>query len=342
MSRIRVCDLNNQIVGEFTAECNRGWMIYGNPGADGSMQTTVRVPDSVAAQKWLQLGRMVIIERPPLPTWAGVIDTPWTVTLPMELTLYGAEYLFSLRTPETSGLLTGSVSSIVNSMIGVMNEQENLYLSLGKNTDDRVSRDEPLDQRTVWDQLIPLLERTGHEMVLRPERDADNRLVLFADVGVNLGDNTGFLLDDGERGNMTVKDAKLVGKVINRVKGVSGQSTADDQLQSDVMQDAASEKTYRTRSEIISFQDVTQVTMLNDYTKTYLNALKNPFIDLTVDIKDIGNAFANLRPGNTLVAHSSRVYLPGGVHGWRGNVRILAMAYDETQNTVNARIRGIL
>jgi hypothetical protein len=343
VSRVIVFDLSNQSVGEFDANCDRGWMLYGNPGVDGAGQTAITIPDSVAVQKWLQLGRLILIQRPPLPAWAGVIDTPWKVTLPVQLTLYNAEFLFSLRSPEAPARFTGSVAEIVKQMIRIVNDQEQTYLTLGNVSGETTSREETLDQRSLWDQLVPMLERTGHELVLRPERGADNRLVLYADVGVDLGDDTGFLLDDGGPGkNMRVVGGQINGKIINRVKGVSGQSTSDSQLATDVLENQASQDTYRTRSSIISFRDITQLSALAEYTKVYLAAAKDPYIDLTVEIMDVGNTFANMKPGNRLVAHSSHVYLPGGVLGWRGNVRILAMAYDEDQNTILARLRGRL
>lgn len=343
MSRIVVFDLNNQAVGEFNAVCNRGWMVYGNAGVDGAGMTTVQIPDDVASKPWLQLGRLVLVQSPPLPPWAGVIDTPWKVNLPVALTLYNAEYLFSLRTPDVAARYTGSVSKIVDRILQIMSDQENLYLSLGVNSDDRSYREETLDQRAVWDQLRAMLERTGHEMILRPERDADNRLHLYADVGVGLGQNTGFLLDDGGPGkNMTVIDAYVNGKIINRVMGVSGQSTAEEQLKSDVFEDQDSQNLYRTRSEVVQFRDVTQISTLNNYTKMYLAAYKGPYLDLTVDVKNVGETFNNLRPGNQLIAHTSKVYLPGGVHGWRGTVRALVMVYDEAQDTVRMKLRGRL
>lgn len=343
MSRIIVFDLNNQAVGEFNAQCNRAWMVYGNPGVDGAGQTTVQIPEDIVLKNWFQLGHLVLVQKPPLPAWVGVIDTPWKATLPIELSLYNAEYLFALRSPEVAARYTGSVSKIVDRMIQIMNDQENMYLSLGVNSDDRSYREETLDQRPMWDQLRAMLERTGHEMILRPEREADNRLRLYADVGVALGENTGFLLDDGGPGkNMTVIDAQINGMIVNRVMGVSGQSTAEEQLKSDVMEDQASQNVYRTRSAVVQFRDVTQITTLNNYTKVYLAAYKDPYLDLTVDVRDVGATFINLRPGNQLIAHTSNVYLPGGVHGWRGTVRVLAMVYDEAQDTVRMKVRGRL
>jgi len=343
VSRIVVFDLQNRAAGSFNATCNRGWMVYGNPGVDGAGQTTVTVPDSVMSQDWLQLGRLVLIQRPPLPDWAGVIDTPWTATLPGGLTLYNIEYLFSLRSPERGYHFVGSIGSIVREMIRIMNSQEDMFLSLGEDSGAQASFDETLDQRTLWDQLIPILERSGHEMVMRPERIAGQPLRIYADVGVELGIDTGFLLQDNEQGaNMKVVSAVVNGKIQNRLMGVSGQSTADQQLVTDVLEDQDSQDLYRTRSATLQFRNITQLTTLNGYTQTSLDQSKQPYIDMTVEAFDVGDTFTHLRPGNKLLARSSKVFLPAGVRGKILSVRILAMALDEEKNTVLMKIRGFI
>ena len=338
VSRLVVFDLSNRAVGEFEAVCNRGWVLYGDPGVDGGGYTTVTVPDDVAGQKWLQLGRLVLVERPPLPTWLGVIDTPWTATAPVEITLYNAEYLFAIRTPEQAERISASIPQIVSQMITIMNRQEQMFLSLGETSNENTKHDQALDQRKMWDILIPLLERTGYEMVIRTERDDKNRLRIFVDVDTQLGINTGFLLEDGK--NMTILDATVNGEIVNRVRGVSGSSTAENQLQTDVFEDQDSQDLYRTRSATVQFRDITQLSTLQEYAKTYLAAVKDPYLDMTVQAHE--STFKYLQPGNTLIAHSPNLYLPGGVHGWRGNARILSMVYNEDSNTVEMKLRGAL
>src|SRR3990172_4038938 len=343
LSRIVVFDLNNYGVGEFAATCNRGWMVYGNPGVSGAGETSVIVPDDVAAQNWLQLGRMVLVQHPKLPAWAGVIDTPWKATLPVEVTLYNAEYLFSLRSPEQAKGFAGSVPFIVSEMMRLMNEQEQMYLSLGNASGDTTIHKETLDQRTMWDQLVPLLERSGFEMILRPERGPGQQLQIYVDVGQSLGTDTGFLLQDSEQGkNMTVVDASVSERIVNRVMGVSGQSTTEEQLQTQVFEEQASQNIYRTRSEIVQFQNIVQLSTLEAYTQAYLASAQEPYLDLTLACMDVGDTFLHRRPGSRLLLRSSNVYLPGGVRGWTGSVRVLAMVYDEDQNVVQTKVRGLL
>jgi len=342
MSRIIVYDLGNNAVDSFEAVCNRGWILLGNTGVDGGGGTTVVIPNDVALKPHLQLGRMVLIERPPLPAWAGVIDTPWIGSAPVQLTLYNVEYLLSLRSAEQSVAVVGPLPSTIYEMIQIANRQQPLYIAPGNGYQVQDQFPRVIEQGIIWDQMIELLENSGYELILRPQRDIQNRLTIYADVGVGLGVNTNFLLEDGERGNMKVIEATINGKIINRVKGVSGTTTEEDQLQSDVREDLASQNIYRTRSEVVQFQNVTQLSTLELYAQTYLNNVGRPYLDLTVDVRDEGDAFAHLRVGNLTTAHASNIFLPGGIHGWRGSTRILAMAFDETSNTVRTTLRGLL
>jgi hypothetical protein len=123
---------------------------------------------------------------------------------------------------------------------------------------------------------------------------------------------------------------------------VSGTTTEEAQLQSEVQRDQDSQESFRTRSEVVQFEKVTEISMLTGYTQAYLDYGKRPYLDLIVDVMDIDNAFTYLRQGNRLLAHASNVYLPGGIRGWSGNVRILAMVLDERQNTVRSTLRGTL
>lgn len=340
MSRIIVFDLNNLAVGEFSADCNRGWILLGNAGVSAGGQTSVIVPESDAGKPWLQLGRLVLVERSPLPPWVGVIDTPWKALLPVEISLYNAEYLFSLRHAERSAYISGPFATTISEMIRMVNEQEHTYILPGNSSQVQEQFEKLIEQGQIWDQMVQFLENSGYELVLRPQRDNNNRLIIYADVGSGLGVNTGYLLHDGERGNMTVIDASFDGKIINRVKAVSGQSTEETQLETDVYEDQASQDNWRTRSEVVQYQNVTELTTLQQYAQIYLAANSQPYIELTVEVEDRDDAFANLRVGNELMAHSSNVYLPGGIHGWTGTARILAMTYDETRNTVRATLRG--
>ena len=54
----------------------------------------------------------------------------------------------------------------------------------------------------------------------------------------------------------------------------------------------------------------------------------------------MGDTFLNLRVGNSYQVRATRLILPGGVKGWSGRARIMAMTYNESRNTVGMTLVG--
>lgn len=339
-SRIVVHDLDNRSVGELRAICNRGWTLIGSPSVESGGDTKI-ILDSVSASKpWMQLGRVVTIHHPKLPVWAGVLDTPWEAQLPVSAALYNIEYLFSLRTPDSTVMMTGSTGNIVAQMVQMMNAQEETYLRMGV-VDDDVSRQETLDARPFWEQVKALVERAGMEMQIRPVRE-ENRLFLYVDILGRVGVDTGFLFHDGEKANMTVKSATVDGEIWNRVIGLGDESTQAGRSQTPALYEPNSIRDYRLRSSNVQFQGVRDVSTLRNYTLSYVEAMSRPSLKLKVTINDVGDALRYVGVGNTAIFHAHNIYLPAGRVGWKGVGRMTAIAYDEKSNTVGLLIEAAL
>jgi len=329
VSRIVVYGLDGQAEGEIHAVCNRGWAI------GGGGQATITLPASDALQTWLQFGRMVMIEHPKLPAWAGMIDTPWEVIIPGMMTVYNCEYLLSLRTPDNVLNLTGSAGTIAMRLISEANSQQDLGIREGNVYYDSNLRAEQYDQRSIWEHLTDLATNAGLEMMFYPALDANNRLIVRFDMQPYLGIYTGFLLHDGTGGNINVAAASLSGAIWNRIIGIGDQSTVASRAQTQPQVDVVSSGLYRLRSTVMQFKGIpNQVSQLE---RNVANALKQsayPRLTLTVEALDIGDTFHHLRLGNSFMVQVSNVILPGGQRGWTGSCRIKAMVYDETQNKV--------
>ena len=198
--------------GDFTATAAPLWTLGGSrvvtPG--GSMK--VSIPDSVALQPWMQLGNVVVTQpHEDLEMWAGVIDTPWGATLPVEVTLYSIEYLLNLRFADNQQLEKGSVDSILKTMVTLANAQEEMFLRIGTvNNINAVQREETIKQAALWDQFQSLAQRTATEFVTRPVLE-NGRLMIYLDLAGQQGVNTNFPLYDGQGGNMTIDDASVEG-----------------------------------------------------------------------------------------------------------------------------------
>jgi len=339
-SRVVVYGLDNRSQGELRAICNRGWRLIGDPGVESGGETSIFLDDESASQSWLQLGRVVTIDHPKLPPWAGVIDTPWEAQLPVKVTLYNIEYLFSLRTPDVVATLNGMTGDIVAEMITQMNSQEETFLRIGL-VDDDVLRQETLDNRPFWEQIVALVERAGMRMQIRPVRE-ESRLYLYVDVLERIGRDTGYLFHDGDNANMTILSASIEGEIWNRVIGFGDESTKKGRKQTPPQFEPDSIRDFRMRSRNVQFQGIREESTLDAYTRAFVHAASRPVLKLKVTINDVDDAFGNVAIGNTAIFHAHTLYLPAGRIGWKGEMEMKAVAYDEKTNTVGMIIEAEL
>ena len=339
-SRVVVFGLDNRSQGEFRAVCNRGWSLTGDPNVQSGGDSSVLLDADTASQGWMQLGRMVLIERPPLPKWAGMIDTPWSAKLPAKATLYSAEYLFHIRTPDASTMLKGTTGDIVMQMIEMVNAQEETYLRIGL-VDDDEPREHTLDQRPFWEQLKALIERVGMEMRLRPEKE-NGQLIVYVDVLDHVGIETGFLFHDGENANMSVLDATIDNEIWNRAIGLGDQSTKAGRKQTAPTFDRASIGQFRMRSTNVQFDGVKEDATLLQYTQNFVQAKSRPILKMKLIIMDVGDAFQYVDLGNEAIFHAHDLRLPGGMIGFKGIGRMKALAYDEGTNAMGLLVEAEL
>lgn len=346
MSRVVVFDFDSDSRGEFKALASRGWQIAGVQRTNGGGSMTMTLPKSSAGAAYMRLGNMVMIEHPTLPTYAGTIDVPWKADPPAKLTVYNSEYLLTLRYPDRPVIMTGSVASIAADLITECNNQGDLFLRMGDTSQaESVQTKFPVDQRNMWDNLNNLCASNGMEMIFRPERDAtDRKLYIYIDIGRQLGFYTDALLHDGEGGNMIVQSAEIGGQIINRVVGTGSQSNTSNRLYTPALIDAVSADRYRIRGNVIQFRDIAQQSILDEQTSIYLDSVKRPILTLKILIfdRDNGRTFSMLRLGNSYITHATKLILPGGVRAWRGIGRTLAMAHNESDNTVGMTVEGYL
>jgi len=345
MSKVVVLGLDNVSMGQFDAIVpSVAWSLNGHPNVSGGGSTQIAISDDVASERWLNFGRMVVIQPEDLPTYLGMIDTPWGALSPVQLSIYDPEYLLNIRVAENSPLkFSGNVGSILEQIIDVANAQEDLFLRMGNIENiDPTYREETLDGRTLWEQVKALLLRSGTEMRIRPEQGADKRWYVYLDISSLMGSDTEYLLSDGEQGNMKIRSAVVRQEIINRVIGISSQSSVDSRLKTDPLESANSRSLYRMRNRFVQFRDVVDLDTLTRNTQNSLNASSFPYLEISVDVLNIDHAFKNLRLGNRVVAHASKIILNGGVRGWRGVARITKMAYVESTNTVSMTLIGAL
>jgi hypothetical protein len=338
--KFNVFGLDGYSLGDFTAIASPTWTLGGNAAVTPGGSITVSIPESVAVKPWVQLGNLVATRpHPDLELWAGIIDTPWEATLPVQMTLYNIEYLLNIRMPDSEALTTGSAEVILRKMIEVANAQQELFLRMGQvNNINAVDRQETIKQVNLWDQFQNFAKRTATEFITRPVIEG-GRLMIYLDLASSIGEDTNYLLYDGDGGNMTINKATVEGEIWNRVIGVGSQSTAASRLQSPAQVDATSVSKQRLRSLVQQFDVKTDAALLEN-TKAHLAAYKNPYIKLDVKILNHKHVFRLLRRGNSFVTQASKLYLPGGIKAWKGLTRLTTMTYLESERAISMKLTG--
>jgi hypothetical protein len=332
--------INNVAEGEFAETASVTWTLGGNPAVSPGGSVKISIPDEVAGKPWMQFGHLLATRpHPDLPMWAGMIDTPWEATLPVGVTIYNIEYLLNIRTPDTEALTTGNTAVIMQRMLDLANAQQENFLRLGTvNNINAVDRQETIKQTNLWEQFQSLGKRTATEFVTRPVVE-NGRLMIYLDIASRQGEDTNYLLFDGDDGNMTINSAVVEGETWNRVIGVGTQSAAASRLQTPALLDEASATRQRLRSKVQQFDAKTNAGLLAN-TKTFLESSKNPYIKLTVKILNHNHVFKLLRLGNSFVTQASKVRLPGGKRGWKGVTRINTMTFSEAEQSVLMTLIG--
>lgn len=342
MSRVIVFGLDHRAVGEFDATVTRGYSLNGATTLQGGMTTSIAVPPDALRAGWLQLGRVVYVEAEGgiVPPWAGVIDLPWQASLPVSATVYGAEYLLNLRTPDHETTIRRTFESVFRHLVELANAEEDLFVRVGNlGILPAGPQQLTIKQQPLWGQMNDFCRREGVEYVVRPTYARGEPLTIYLDAGDALGDATGAILADGG-GGVQIVDAQLSGSLANRVIGIGKENTRQSRPQTAPYRDDDSMRAYRMRSEVVQFRTLTLISSLEGATQMYLERKARPRLTLTVALHD-AELFRFCRPGNWFDVFASNLYLPGGVKGWRGRMRMLQFVFDEDAGTISATMEGL-
>jgi hypothetical protein len=122
------------------------------------------------------------------------------------------------------------------------------------------------------------------------------------------------------------------------VIGINDGSGPESRLRTAPFIHAESAAKYRIRSHVEQFRGVREQSTLELFTKNYLAYYALPRLSFFLTLKDKGDTFYNARLGNVVRCHISKARMPGGVKGYRGAARILALAYSEADNSLGAKV----
>lgn len=310
---------------------SRGWAI--NAGD----QSTLTLPDTGASVE-LTIGALIHCGHDRLPAWAGMADTDWKATLPASCPIYDIAYALSRRSPDAPREHSGTTAGIIAGLLAEFEGQEKFGFKLGESDPD-ASRTEELDQRSYWDLISDLVKNAGMELRIRPEIN-QGKLDLLVDVKRHLGVDTGYRLHDGEGGNMEISDAGLTGEIWTRCYAIGDQSTKQSRLTA-MAENAEASRKYTLRSKTVQFSGLKEQSALEQAAAVWIAQNSGPRLTLTaaaVENELHPDTFNYMGLGNTVIAQATRLWLPDGRMGWRGRMRILAMAYDEDKNRVTMKL----
>lgn len=340
MSRMVVFGLDNISLGETTGICDLSVQIDGSNSTAGGGSTTIALTDKAQSNSWMQLGRMGLIKPHPKLSWsyAGMFDTPWECYPTAQATVYNAAYLMNCRAPDAPGQLTGSVFDIAGQLISQANAQEEMYIRLGKTEGNAPTVTFPMDQRKFWPQLVDLCKNSGFEIITRPVRE-DGRLIIYLDIVQYAGIDTDYLLHDGFRANMKVMSVTIDRAIVNRLVGIGTQSTQASRLSTAPLVDEDSKNTYRMRGDVFQVNAPDQGT-LEVATAAQLAWSSVPWIIAKVQAEDIGETFYHLDFGNRLRIRITKARLPGGLRGWEGVMRIMALNFLGRSKTIEMTLEA--
>jgi hypothetical protein len=122
------------------------------------------------------------------------------------------------------------------------------------------------------------------------------------------------------------------------VQAINGQKDAENRLSTPLLIDDDSRDAFRLRSKVVTYSNVKELSTLLANGNAALRGSRYPMLKMEVEIFDVGDTFTHTRAGNRMMTHASRVLLPGGIAGWRGMARILAMQFMERSNVLRATI----
>lgn len=333
MSRVLVFDLDNRQVDEFSAICQRGWTI-----SDGG-STTLTLDKKAARKTSLDFGRMIFVDHPQLPGWAGMIDTPWGASAPVTISVYDVPYLLRVK-PYGVDLRSGNLRVLAGRFLTLAGQLTNHGIQLGDIADTEEKSNYPVETTAIWDQIKNLATVTNTEIQFRSQIDvSDRRLVHYLDMLPTLGKETDLVLFDGQKGNSTFGDAKIDGDFKNAIRGTSSASTGGGKTTSDIIRDDESITRWRLRNDVVQF-NFSAKSDLNAAAQAAISSNGRPTLAFTARALVDKIDASKLRLGNTVEVRASRLRLPRGEKGWKGQVRITAMSFDETSNTITMAVKG--
>lgn len=359
-SRIRVFNFMGIELAEFDAMTIRSWTL----DDEGRCNFTVPIYSGAggfnpnAREYILNYGNLILIEHKPsvnadgttngvLPPWVGVLAPPrqWSFGQ-IACTAYSAEHILNFRCSPAPFTATGTPGAIYKQLILWGNDPSfnpfALPIQIGQ-IDMSGATTSITVKGSIQDEIKGLVKDFGGDWDIQPFVTSNNRLQLVANYYLSKGVNVGRTFSNI---NVQYTDPLYVeqGDFVNWVRGYSPATSAGNRNFASVVDAAGLAKNglFGTNQVFTSIAgDVTAagIEAVRAAAQQYLTANRIPTRTVAPNILDSGNDFSYLNIGNTWNIALDTVGFTNGQIGLVGSVRITAMEYAETTNSV--RIAGV-
>lgn len=306
----------------------------------GKLSFPLSTSDPKCDEEIFQYGNLLLWEHETLPWFVGPIRVPrnWP-SGKLNVRADGGASLFNRRKLVENTKLTGAGGDVLMQIIDACNSLEDLLLRPGDIWSGGTTREETMStfalQHLQW-----VAAREGSDFWVRPEFDAQNKLMLMCDWFDEMGVDTGLTLEEGvhltyDPGSDVLVEDVEGGNIINHVVGLGDSATDGKRPMSDPQEDIDSQGDYGLGMDRqVFYGNKTQETVTKNAI-SWLRRRSRPRYRSTARVNS--SMFPYLRIGNrfTLKLHSVG-FRPGGGIGFERIARLVNMRY--TTGDVDAEI----
>ena len=323
-------------------DCAFGYAAAMNKIGSGSL--TLSRFDPKCRESLLKVSHFVVFEHERLADWGGVLSfegvEDWNGKGELTLKPFASEYQFSRRRGPLYNKtdimldLRAPIGEAFKRVIGFANMEEDTRIREGKIYNG--SRETLVKLRdAMCDKVVAdIVKKSGFDYWLEPGRDANNRLVFYANLLERRGTNNGYALQEGVNletpsGSFYRRDGKLINDVALRNNGAEDGGLIRKVATNDASRGEfglwQAAQTINTDAELYLANYAEQIVLENSQPRQVfmLTAIESP---------QSPDTFSHIRLGDVVHVSLYSVGFWYGTNGADADVRIMSVEYSTREN----------
>jgi hypothetical protein len=330
MSRVRIFDKSGAAIAEPGVDVWRSWRL----NAYGRASFTLPANHPAARPEILAFGNYLLVEHDTLPTWGGVIDTPrrWG-KMTVQVNACSAERILEWRRGPHLLLARNTPGGLFRRILQAANQQGDTRISEGEIFSGGTARDETLSLFNLYGEICRLAADYGNDWEIEAQINSAGRLSFLANWYARRGLRRDLALQEGvniELSGLILREgAPDGGDIVNDLLGYGSGIKWENRYHYQ-RTDEESISQYGLRQGRRQFPE-NEPAVIQAATRQHLRLAAQPRNLFHFHALDVGETFANLRPGDSLPLRLySAGFLDGGV-GTQTRVRVNAMEYTDAR-----------